>query len=65
MLTGKDTCYKFFWAGNKEGKGSVGILSVECWVVNISHVVRISDRIIPLKLAIGKDIRCPCQSLII
>ncbi len=56
MLTGKDSCYKLFWAGNKEGSGGVGILLAERWVPNVFEVARVSDRIILLKLAIGTDI---------
>ena len=48
--------YKFVWTGNKEGNGDIGILLAECWVANVFDVVCISDRIILLKLAIGKDI---------
>ena len=29
MLIGKDSHYKFFWTGNKEGKGGVGIQLAE------------------------------------
>ena len=56
FLTVSDSRYKFFWAGNREGKGGIGTLLAECWVANVSVVVRISDKILLLKLAIGKDI---------
>ena len=30
IFTRKNSCYKFLWTGNKERKGSVGILLTEC-----------------------------------
>ena len=35
MFSSKDLRYKFFWTGNKEGKGGVGILLAECWVAHL------------------------------
>ena len=45
-LTGKEHSYKFFWVGNSEGVGGVGILLAEKWVDKVIEVVRVCDRII-------------------
>ena len=37
-------------------EGQLGILLVDCWVANLFDMVCISDQIILLKLAMGKDI---------
>ena len=52
MFTGKNSCYKFFYANNKEGNDGVGIVLAQCWVANVFDMV-----LILLKLAIQKDIR--------
>ena len=39
MLTGKGSRYKFFWAGNKDGKGGEGILLAECYHICLSPLV--------------------------
>jgi len=54
FIKGKDSHYKFYWCGNKEGQGGAGILLAEHWVDKVFEVVRISDRIILLRLVIGK-----------
>ena len=55
-LKGKDSAYKFFWSGNPEGTNGVGILLAKKWTENVFEVQRISDRIILLKLIIGKTV---------
>ena len=46
LLQGKDSKYKFFWQGNEDGLGGVGILIAEKWVPNVlSASVRVSSRI--------------------
>ena len=54
LIKGKDSRYKFYWCGNKEGQGGAGIQLAEHWVDKVFEVVRISDRIILLRLVIGK-----------
>jgi len=56
MLKGKDSCFKFYWCGNKEGHGGAGILLAEHWVDKVFEVQRMSDRILLLKLIIGKTV---------
>ena len=57
MIEGGDKRYKFFWKGCKEVGGSgVGILVAEKWVDNVVEVRRISERIMVLKVAIGKQV---------
>lgn len=54
QIKGKDSIYKFYWAGNQKGQGGAGILLAEKWVEKVFEVQRISDRIILLRLVIGK-----------
>ena len=56
MITGKDSSYKFFWVGNSNGTGGVGVLLAEKWIKKVFHVERISDRILIIKLLVGE--RC-------
>jgi len=35
LLQGKDSKYKFFWQGNEDGFGGVGILIAEKWIPNV------------------------------
>ena len=54
IIVGKDSRYKFFWRGNEEGRGGVGILLAEKWWDKVSAVDRPSDRILVLKLLVGQ-----------
>ena len=54
---GKNSLMKFFWCGKEEGgQGGVGIMLAEKWCDKVITVERLSDRIILLKLIIGKQI---------
>ena len=55
-LKGKDSAYKVFWSGNSEGTNGVGILLAKKWTDKVFEVQRPSDRIILLKLIIGKTV---------
>ena len=55
-IKGKDSRYKFFWSGNSEGTNGVGFLLAEKWAGSVFDVQRPSDRIILLKLIIGKTV---------
>ena len=46
IITGREHWYKFFWVGNSDGVGGVGILLAEKWVDEVIEVVRVCDRII-------------------
>ena len=52
----KDSVYKVFWSGNSEGTNGVGILLAKKWTDKVFEVQRPSDRIILLKLIIGKTV---------
>ena len=56
FIVGKDTKYKFYWCSNEQGLGGVGILLAEKWVDNVFKVERFTDRIMLLKLIIGKSV---------
>ena len=50
MLKGKDTRYKFFWCANKQGQGGAGMMLAERWVDKVFVVLRVSDRILLLRV---------------
>ena len=54
LIKGKDFTFKFFWCGKKRGQGGAGFLLAEKWVDKVFDVLRISDRIILIRLVIGK-----------
>ena len=56
LLKGRNTRYKFFWCGNKQGQGGAGILLAERWVDKVFEVQRITDRILLLKIIIGNAV---------
>ena len=56
LVEGKGSRYKMFWEGNYKGMGGVAILLAEKWVDAISDVKRVSDRIMLIKLVVGKSI---------
>ena len=53
-ITGKDTQCKFLWSGNDKGTGGVGILLAEKWWEKVFEVRRLSDRILLVRLVVGK-----------
>ena len=56
MLIGKDSKYKFYWCGDETGYGGVGLLLEEALVENVISVVRLSNRIMFIRIMIGKVI---------
>ena len=56
VFIGKNSRYKLFLSSSIEGDGSVGIQQAEDFVRNVSFLIPISDRVLLLKLAIGKVI---------
>ena len=56
IITGKDSEYKLFWAGNKDGIKGVGILIAEKWINKVIQVIRPSDRLLILKILVGKKV---------
>ena len=56
LVEGKDSRFKLFWVGNDKGMGGVGILSAEKWVEAIFDIKHVSDRIMLIKLVVGKRI---------
>ena len=55
-ITGKDTQYKLFWIGNQEGNGGVGVMLAEKWIQKVIHVNRVNDRLMLLKVLVGKRV---------
>ena len=54
LITGKNNRCKLFWSGNDRGQGGVGIMVAEKLVKDIMKVVRVSDRIMFLKMMMDK-----------
>ena len=55
-IMGRTSKYKLFWSGNKEGTGGVGIMLEDGWSEKVIDVQRVSDRIIFVKVVVGKVI---------
>ena len=56
QIVGKDSRYKLFWCGNDNATGGVGVLLAEEWWEKVFEVVRVSDRIILIRMTIGKTV---------
>ena len=56
QIVGKDSRYKLFWSGNDNATGDVGVLLAEEWWEKVFEVVRVSDRIILIRMTIGKTV---------
>jgi hypothetical protein len=54
VINGKGSQDKFFWQGCQEGSSGVGILVSEEFVDKVVEVRRLSERLIMVKLVIGK-----------
>ena len=54
LITGKNNRCKLFWSGNDRGQGGVGIMVAEKLVKDVMKVVRVSDRIMFLKMMMDK-----------
>ena len=48
--------YKFFWQGCNKGTAGVGVFIAERWIDSVDNVVRVNERIMYVKLVIGKQI---------
>ena len=46
--------YKFFWQGCNKGTTGVDVLIAERWIDSVVNVVRVNERIMYVKLVIGK-----------
>ena len=51
-----DGWYKFFWVGCEDGVAGVGVLMAEKWIDSVVEVRRVSERVMVLRLAIGKSV---------
>ena len=56
MISGKDSKYKFYWCGDESGHGGVGLLIEEALVDTVISVERVSNRIMFIRIMIGKVI---------
>ena len=48
--------YTFFWQGCNKGTAGVGVVSADRWIDSVVDVVRVNERIMYVKLVIGKQI---------
>ena len=56
LVKEKDSIFKLFWVGNGKGMGGVENLLAEKWVEAIFDVKHVSDRIMLVKLVLGKNV---------
>ena len=56
MLGGEGSRYKFFWSGCEGGVAGVGVLVAERWVGSVIEVKRVSERIIAIRVTVGKSV---------
>ena len=56
MLGANGRRYKFFWQGCTKGTAGVGVFIAERWIDSVVNVVRVNERIMYVKLVIGKQI---------
>ena len=56
MLGANGRRYKFFWQGCNKGTAGVGVFIAERWIDSVVNVVRVNERIMDVKLVIGKQI---------
>ena len=56
--------YKFFYQGGKKKAAGVGVLVAEKWIDKVIEVKRVSERILVLRVAVGKSVLwlvCVCM----
>ena len=53
LIAGRVSRYKYFGCGNDEGTCGVGILLAEKWWEKVFEVIRVSDRIILIRMVFG------------
>ena len=58
LISCKNSVYKLFWIGKTIGTGGVGIFLAERWVENVVNMNRVNDRIIVVKILVGKIVIC-------
>ena len=56
MIGANGRRYKFFWQGCNKGTAGVGVFIAERWIDSVVNVVRVNERIMYVKLVIGKQI---------
>ena len=55
-MGGTDARYKLFWSGCDSGTAGVGVLVAEKWVDSVVEVRRVSERLMVVRVAVGKTI---------
>ena len=55
-IDGRSKQFKLFWTGNSSGHGGVGIMVAEKWIEKVIAVNRVNDRLMSVKLLVGKTI---------
>ena len=53
---GQKMRYKMFWKGGKEGQNGVGIVVQEVWVGSVVRVMRVSERLMAIELALEGEL---------
>lgn len=57
-IGGEGMWYKFYWKGCEQGVSGVGILVAERWIDKVIEVKRFSERIMLLRVIVGKSVVC-------
>ena len=60
-----DGWYKFFWVGCEDGVAGVGVLVVDKWIDSVVEVRWVSERVMVLRLAIGKSVLNVSQCMLL
>ena len=48
--------YKFYWVGCKKGLAGVGVMVAQNWVYKVVDVLRVSEKMMVLRLSVGKTV---------
>ena len=55
-IKGKDTRYKLYWSIKDNGTADVGVFVAKDWIEKVFEVLRVSDRIILVKLIVSQRV---------
>ena len=59
-IKGKDTRYKLYWSVKDKGTAGVGVFVAKEWIEKVFEVLRVSNRIILVKLIVGQRVVTFC-----
>jgi exonuclease III len=56
IIGGEEARYKFFWMGCEAGMSGVGVMVAERWLDNVIEVKRVNERLMALRVIVGKSV---------